>query len=107
VTDAPPPARARQGRPPGLPKTGGRKKGTPNKVKGKATLERQAMAAVSAGETPLEFLLRVMRDVQQPMDVRIGAAKAAAPYCHRQLKAVEHMGEGGGPMQYEVVLSFG
>jgi hypothetical protein len=40
----------------GAPKTGGRRKGTPNK----ATAERQAAVAVS-GKTPLEIMLDNMR----------------------------------------------
>lgn len=75
------------GRLPGTPKTGGRKKGVPNK----ATIERQAEVAAS-GLTPLEFMLQVMRtgsDEARQLD----AAKAAAPYVHPRLAAVEHSGE--------------
>jgi hypothetical protein len=48
----------------------------------------------------------VMRDESEPRDARLIAAKSAAPYVHRALKAVEHTGEGGGPIEYEVTLSF-
>lgn len=34
------------------------------------------------GETPCAFALRIMRDQEQPSDVRMGAAKLAAPYIH-------------------------
>ena len=44
-------------RPAGIPKTGGRKEGTPNK----ATATREAEIR-AAGMTPLEFMLGVMRD---------------------------------------------
>lgn len=35
-------------------------------------------------KTPLEFLLYVMWSKKKPLDVRIEAAKAAAPYVHRK-----------------------
>jgi hypothetical protein len=50
---------------------------------------------------PVPFLLRVMRDRKRPIEVRINAAKAAAPYCHRALKAVEMTGENGGAVQHQ------
>lgn len=37
------------------------------------------------GLTPLEFLLRVVAAPEAPLQVRIEAAKAAAPYCHQKL----------------------
>jgi hypothetical protein len=42
---------------------------------------------------PKEFLLNLVRDDTQPLDVRIEAAKAAAPYFHARLAAIEHSGE--------------
>lgn len=74
----------------GTPKTGGRQKGTLNT---KTTI-RAAMvdAAVADGETPLEFMLKVMRKkmpaTKNPAialsyaTMRFEAAKAAAPYVH-------------------------
>jgi hypothetical protein len=84
----------------GKPKTGGRKRGVPNRA--------SRLKLHLAGETylPLEFLLAVMRNEQAPFEFRHKSAVAAAPYCHRALKAVEFTGEGGGPVKYEVVLSF-
>lgn len=44
--------------------------------------------------TPLEFLLRVMWNRKRPMEMRIEAAKAAAPYVHRkQPLELQHNGE--------------
>jgi hypothetical protein len=62
----------------------GRKPGIANK----ASIARQAEVAAS-GETPLDYLLRVMRDEEARRD----AAKAAAPYVHPRLAAVEHSGQ--------------
>lgn len=75
------------GRKPGAPKSGGRKKGTPNK----ATAAKEAQIAAS-GLTPLDFMLVALRDEQNAFDVRMDAAKAAAPYCHPKRSPVD--GEG-------------
>jgi hypothetical protein len=76
-------------------KTGGRKKGVPNKK----TAELQA-AVVASGETPLEYMLRVMRDPAADSTRRDDMAKAAAPYVHPKLAAIQHTGEGGGPIAF-------
>lgn len=75
----------RPGRRKGTPKTGGRKKGTPNK----ATAAKAAQIAAS-GQTPLDYLLEVMRNTRNVLSVRVDAAKAAAPYVHPKLQAIEH-----------------
>jgi hypothetical protein len=75
-------------------KTGGRKKGTPNK----ATTAKAAEIAAS-GLTPLDFMLSILRDRDQPNDLRMDAAKAAAPYCHPRLNSIEHSGPDGGPVE--------
>jgi hypothetical protein len=77
-------------------KTGGRRKGTPNK----ATAAKAAEIAES-GVTPLDFMLTVMRDAKKEFDVRLDAAKSAAPYVHPKLAAIEHTGADGGPIQTE------
>ena len=102
----------------GAPKTGGRRKGTPNK----ATTERQAQVAAS-GKTPLEVMLDNMRraynEAHRLMAVLCGPdapqgeeaqalmeemwkfrdaaqryAMAAAPYVHPRLAAVSHQHRG-------------
>jgi hypothetical protein len=85
-------------------KTGGRKKGTPNRGVNK----KPHKMPPPEGMTPLEYLLGVMRseDDKVSLDHRLSAAKAAAPYMHRALKSVEHSGDGGGPIEYEVTLAF-
>ena len=72
------------GKPKGLPKTGGRQKGTPNK----SVAER--LAAVEAtGETPLDYMLRVMRDPTVEYDRRDRNANSAAPYVHPKLAQID------------------
>jgi hypothetical protein len=51
---------------------------------------RETIAA--EGITPLEYLLSVMRDDKADLTRRIDAAKAAAPYVHARLSAVELSG---------------
>ncbi|MDH5667224.1 MAG: hypothetical protein OEY86_04350 [Nitrospira sp.] len=86
----------------GSRKGAGRKKG----VRNKASAAREAAIAAS-GEVPLDYMLKVMRDEKQPMEVRLEMAKAAAPYCHPKLAAVEHTGKGdGGGVIYEHRIVF-
>lgn len=74
-------------------KTGGRKKGSRNK----ATAAKEA-AIAKTGLTPLDYMLRVMRSESQPSDIRLDAAKSAAPYVHPKLAAIEMTGKGGAPL---------
>lgn len=83
-------------RPKGIPKTGGRKKG----IRNRASAERQAKIAAE-GDTPLDYLLSVMRNELGDPVIRLDAAKAAAPYVHPKLAAIEHAGPDGGPIQIE------
>jgi hypothetical protein len=38
---------------------------------------------------PLDFLLRLMRDPQSPISRRLEAGKAAAPFVHAKLNAID------------------
>jgi hypothetical protein len=67
---------------------------------------KNAAAAMPLDSLPLAYLLQLMRDERQPLDVRIECAKAAAPYCHAKLSAVEMSGPSGGPIEYEVEMNF-
>lgn len=57
-------------------KRGGRIPGSRNKR------TEALMALAEEGETPCGFALRLMRDDEQPADIRMHAAKIAAPYVH-------------------------
>ena len=69
---------------------GGRQKGTPNKL----TAEVQA-AIAETGETPRDYMLRVMRDETVDHARRDAMARAVAPYCHPQLASVATTNETG------------
>jgi hypothetical protein len=72
---------------------GGRRKGTPNRRT--AFARRVADMAAQSETTPLDYLLSLMRDVEAPVEQRLEAAKAAAPYVHPRLSAIEHGGSLG------------
>lgn len=57
-------------------KRGGRVAG----VRNKRTLAMLELA--EKGETPVAFGLRLMRDEEQPLDIRLHGAKLVAPYVH-------------------------
>ncbi len=73
----------------GLAKSGGRSKGVRNRKS-----ERGKGAAERTGVTPLDFLLKVMRNPKEPMYVRIDCAKAAAPYVHPRLSTITNDSKG-------------
>jgi hypothetical protein len=71
-------------RPKGLPKSGGRQKGTVNR----RTRERQA-AVVASGLLPVPFLLSLVENEALDLPTRLEAAKSAAPYIHPKLQVVD------------------
>ena len=78
------------GRPKGLPKSGGRQKGSLNK---RTVAEQTAMA--DAGEMPKDYMLRVMRDPAVGHDRRDRMAGQVAPYVHPRLTSTEVTGKDG------------
>src|SRR5690606_24961764 len=77
-------------------KTGGRKKGTPNK-----TSAKRAAEIAASGLTPLDYALSVLRDETASPEDRKWAAQTAMPFCHHRLASVEHTGKDGGPIRTE------
>jgi hypothetical protein len=73
-------------------KTGGRKKGTPNKATGKRAAE-----IVASGLMPLDYMLQVLRNEDEEPARRAWAAKEAAPYLHPKLAQVDIGNKGGRP----------
>lgn len=72
--------------------------GRPAGASNKRTIE-QVDAIAASGMTPLEYLTSVYQDVSADESKRIDAAKAAAPYVHAKLSAVELTGKDGGPLE--------
>lgn len=92
---------------------GGKRKGAGRKA-GSATTRTREIAdkAMADGITPLEFMLRIMRtepsdDIEDArlladlLGMRFEAAKAAAPYVHPRLAAVEIGGDPDAPVKVE------
>lgn len=75
----------------------GRKQGVANRVNSEA----RARAAAN-GIMPLDYLLGVLRDDTTPAEIKRDVAKAAAPYCHARLAAVEHSGDKDKPIVHTV-----
>lgn len=67
----------------GIKTGGGSRKGKPNKASA-----AKAAAIADSGLTPLDYLLDVMRNGEDPFQ-RMDAAKAAAPYVHPRLASLE------------------
>ena len=86
--------------------------------KGAATKRTREIAdrAAEEGITPLEYMLQVMRTEPSPdldergyiqaITLRFEAAKAAAPYIHPRLTAIEHSGKDGGPINHSLQVEF-
>jgi hypothetical protein len=76
------------GRPPGLPKTGGRKRGTPNRVS--LTL-RENLQAI--GCDPGVGVAKIAEDPKNPAAVRLQAYAILMPHIYPKLKPIDHSGE--------------
>lgn len=87
------------GRPRGLPKTGGRKRGTPNK----RTLEiADKLAAL--GCDPIEILASVCMDEKAPLEARIRCAIELASYTYPKRKPLESPNPQPSPGDMKVVV---
>ena len=97
------------GRPKGYPKTGGRQKGTVDKIKREAILAAQ-------GIKPLDYMMMLVRaEAHRPAlilplhkareTLRFAAAKAAARYVHARLQTTTLAGDPQKPLK-KVVIEF-
>ena len=77
---------------------GGARPGAGRTRGAKSVVTEEAIKKAGEGETPLEYMLRVMRDEREPTDRRDKMALGAAPYVHA--KGVEVTGANGGPVEY-------
>jgi len=80
---------------------GGKRQGAGKPRGAKRKITEEAIERAGEGETPLEYMLRIMRDKEQADDRRDKMAIAAASYMHP--RAVEVSGEDGGPLSVEIV----
>jgi hypothetical protein len=84
------------GRPKGLPKTGGRRKGTPNR----ATISfRERLAA--RGYDPIDELITISRDHKTPLETRVQIHLEICPYIYPKRKPVDQ--SIGEPVSINVI----
>lgn len=83
---------------------GGKRQGAGRK-KGSLNVRTQEIVAGAAAEgvSPLEYMLNVLRDVNQTHEERFKAAIQAAPYMHPRLAAVQHSGDQDNPVAYQIM----
>lgn len=81
-------------------RVGGRQKGTKNKTTLIREQRREEIiaAAKNEGETPLEYMLKVMR-TSEDAKRRDAMAIAAAPFVHAKLASVELKGDPENPVE--------
>lgn len=72
------------GRPLGLPKTGGRKKGTPNKAS--LAIEQKLVAL---GCDPVAILAGIAMDEKAPLEARIRCASDLLSYCYPKRRPLD------------------
>lgn len=83
------------GRPKGLPKSGGRQKGTPNKI----TADIKEIAQ-SFGEEAITYLVEIARNGDAPPAARVAAVKEILDRGYGKAKQdVELTGANGGPVE--------
>lgn len=87
-------------RPKGLPKTGGRQKGSPNR----ATADIKALAQVH-GPDAVGTLASIMADESVPPAARVAAAKELIDRGYgKAVQPTELSGKDGAPFAYEFVV---
>ena len=83
---------------------GGRRSGAGRKVGSQTKRTRNvAIKAAAAGETPVDYMLRIMRSPGVGNERRDAMAIAAAPYVHARLAAVQHGGDQNSPVAFHII----
>jgi hypothetical protein len=76
---------------------GGKRRGAGRKLGAVTRITAQARKrALESGISPLDYMLKVMRNAKAETKRRDDMAKAAAPFCHT--RAIEHSGPNRGPI---------
>lgn len=78
----------------------GRPKGIKNYENRLSNEQRQQLAAITGGITPLELFISVCRDEDATIDQRIDAANKAAPYMHRKMPIAIEGGDLSKPINF-------
>lgn len=81
-------------------KRGGRREGAGRRQGSRNKKTAELLEAIEAtGQTPLDYLLLVMRDETEDRAARVQAAVAAAPYCHSKLASLTVSGDEESPLR--------
>ena len=87
-------------RPKGLPRTGGRPKGVPNKI----TADVKALAQVYCSDA-IDTLAKIMSDSEVPPAARVSAAKELIDRGYgKAIQPTELSGKDGAPFAYEFIV---
>ena len=81
-------------------KTGGRKKGTPNK-RTQAVIDKLE----ELGCDPIEGMVRIAEDENNPVEVRVQCYKELAQYTAPKMRTVQHTTEEQPPVTREQLVS--
>ena len=92
------------GKPKGLPKTGGRQAGTPNKATGAARLAFAQFVDNNADKLQ-EWLDDIATNEKHGPKVAFECLMQVAEFHVPKLARTEHVGENNGPIKYEVEWS--
>ena len=69
---------------------GGKRDGAGRKLGSVARIDYEArQKALTTGQTPLDYILKILRDDTQDARTRLDAAKALLPYCHARITPSE------------------
>ena len=113
MTEATAPPKNKGGRPPGYPKTGGRRKGVPNRT---TAMTREY---ITREADPVDFLCRVCRGLQfeaapapgekkrmvsPTLEMRLSAATTLARKVLPDMKALELAGDAAAPITVRINL---
>jgi hypothetical protein len=80
------------------PSNAGRRAGTPNRA---SSDFREKV--LRSGLSPVDFLCQTFRDPEQPMHVRVDAAKSIIPYIYPKLSNVDVRSGDGQPMVVQIL----
>jgi hypothetical protein len=80
------------------PSNAGRRAGTPNRA---SSDFREKV--LRSGLSPVDFLCQTFRDPEQPMHLRVDAAKSIIPYIYPKLSNVDVHSRGGLPLVVQVL----
>ena len=85
---------------------GGKRSGAGRPAGAKAEVTQEAIRKAGEGETPLEYMLRVMRDPTTEVDRRDKMAVGAAPYMHMKMPVqLNHADNEGEKLEgFKVIL---